>query len=447
MIHFGKWAAVASVLLATSPAIAQETGAILTGDAAFGGWRDDRPGIRRHFTPQDLPAPFATEATANSAKRVSRPEDALPQLPQGFAAELIASGLGSPRTVRVAPNGDLFIAESGADQVSVYRLAEGSAQPREKSVFASGLNQPYGIAFYPAENPQWVYIANTDSVVRFPYKNGDLQASSEPEVIVPELPSGGHWTRDLAFSVDGKTLYVSVGSESNVASGMVDAPGGLEAWQMAQPTGASWGSETDRATVLGCDADGANRRIVATGLRNCSGLALQSATGTLWCAVNERDGLGDNLPFDYATSVSEGAFYGWPWYYIGSHEDPRHAGSRPDLADKVTVPDVLIQPHSAPLGIQFYEGHLFPAEYRGDAFIALHGSWNRGLITGYKVVRLLFDNGRPTGAYEDFMTGFVLPDGSVWGRPVGVAMAPDGALIVSEDASGTLWRIAYAASP
>jgi glucose/arabinose dehydrogenase len=166
----------------------------------------------------------------------------------------------------------------------------------------------------------------------------------------------------------------------------------------------------------------------------------------LWCAVNERDGLGDNLPFDYATSVSEGAFYGWPWYYIGGHEDPRHAGSRPDLADKVTVPDVLIQAHSAPLGITFYEGDQFPAAYRGDAFVALHGSWNRGLITGYKVVRLLFDNGRPTGAYEDFMTGFVLSDGSVWGRPVGVAIASDGALIVSEDGSGTLWRIAYQGS-
>jgi glucose/arabinose dehydrogenase len=346
----------------------------------------------------------------------------------------------------VAPNGDIFVAESGADQVSVYRLEEGSAKPAQNSVFADGLNQPYGIAFHPADDPQWVYVANTDSVVRFPYKSGDLEASSEPEVIIAELPSGGHWTRDLAFSADGETLYVSVGSQSNVASGMGEAPGGLDAWRSAQPTGAGWGPETDRATVLAFDADGANQRIAATGLRNCSGLALQPATNALWCAVNERDGLGDNLPFDYATSVSEGAFYGWPWYYIGGHEDPRHAGSRPDLADKVTVPDVLIQAHSAPLGITFYEGDQFPAAYRGDAFVALHGSWNRGLITGYKVVRLLFDNGRPTGAYEDFMTGFVLSDGSVWGRPVGVAIASDGALIVSEDGSGTLWRIAYQGS-
>lgn len=447
MIHFMKRVAAVSALLAGTAAMAQETGAELTGEAAFGGWRDDRPGIRRHFTPQDLPAPFATEAAANSAKRVGRPEDARPQLPQGFSAELIASGLGGPRTVRVAPNGDIFVAESGAGQVSVYRLADGSAQPVENAVFASGLNQPYGLAFHPAENPQWVYIANTDSVVRFPYGSGDLQASGGPEIVVSELPSGGHWTRDLAFSADGKTLYVSVGSESNVASGMGAAPAGLDAWRKAQPAGASWGSETGRATVLGFDADGAGRRIVATGLRNCSGLAVQPSTGRLWCAVNERDGLGDNLPFDYATHVREGAFYGWPWYYIGSHEDPRHAGSRPDLAGRATVPDVLIQPHSAPLGIAFYEGGQFPADYRGDAFIALHGSWNRGLITGYKVVRLPFDNDRPTGAYEDFMTGFVLPDGSVWGRPVGVATARDGALIVSEDASGTLWRIAYAASP
>lgn len=446
MIHLMKRVAAASVLLAGTATMAQETGATLTGEAAFGGWRDDRPGVRRHFTPQDLPAPFATESTSNSARRVSPPEDVSPQLPQGFFAHMIASGLGGPRIVRVAPNGDIFVAESGADQVSVYRLEDGSAKPAQNSVFAGGLNQPYGIAFHPADDPQWVYVANTDSVVRFPYKSGDLEASSEPEVIVAELPSGGHWTRDLAFSPDGETLYVSVGSQSNVASGMGEAPGGLDAWRSAQPTGAGWGSETDRAAVLAFDADGANQRIAATGLRNCSGLALQPATNALWCAVNERDGLGDNLPFDYATSVSEGAFYGWPWYYIGSHEDPRHAGSRPDLADKVTVPDVLIQAHSAPLGITFYEGDQFPADYRGDAFVALHGSWNRGLITGYKVVRLLFDNGRPTGAYEDFMTGFVLSDGSVWGRPVGVAIASDGALIVSEDGSGTLWRIAYQGS-
>jgi glucose/arabinose dehydrogenase len=212
------------------------------------------------------------------------------------------------------------------------------------------------------------------------------------------------------------------------------------------PLGALWGNEENRAAVLAFDPDGGNERIAATGLRNCSGMTVQPATGALWCAVNERDGLGDNVPFDYATSVKEGAFYGWPWYYIGSHEDPRHANARRDLAGHVTVPDVLFQAHSAPLGISFYDGSQFPAEFKGDAFVTLHGSWNRGTRTGYKVVRLIFENGKPTGEYEDFMTGFVVSDEQVWGRPVGVATAKDGSLIVSEDGSGTLWRVTYKGS-
>jgi glucose/arabinose dehydrogenase len=262
--------------------------------------------------------------------------------------------------------------------------------------------------------------------------------------MVKRLPGGGHWTRDLAFSPDGKTLYVSVGSASNVAEGIGQQPaGGIEAWADQQPLGTLWGNEEKRAAVLAFDPDGGNERISATGLRNCSGMTVQPATGALWCAVNERDGLGDNVPFDYATSVKEGAFYGWPWYYIGGHEDPRHANARPDLASHVTVPDVLFQAHSAPLGISFYEGSQFPADFRGDAFVTLHGSWNRGVRTGYKVVRLIFDDGKPTGEYEDFMTGFVVSDEEVWGRPVGVAAARDGSLIVSEDGSGTLWRVTY----
>ncbi len=194
--------------------------------------------------------------------------------------------------------------------------------------------------------------------------------------------------------------------------------------------------------MLAFDPDGKNARVYATGLRNCSGMTVQPATGALWCVVNERDALGDNLPPDYATHVQEGAFYGWPWYYIGSNEDPRHKGERPDLAGKVTVPDVLFQAHSAPLGITFYDADAFPAEYKGDAFVAMHGSWNRDHRTGYKVVRLIFDDsGKPTGAYQDFMTGFVMDDQSVWGRPVDVAVAKDGSLLVSEDGSGTIWRV------
>jgi hypothetical protein len=197
-----------------------------------------------------------------------------------------------------------------------------------------------------------------------------------------------------------------------------------------------------RAAVLVFDAEGNNGRIFATGIRNCSGLAVQPESGDLWCATNERDGLGDNLPPDYASRVGDGKFYGWPWFYIGDNQDPRHVGARLDLADRVTVPDVLIQPHSAPLGIAFYDGDAFPHDYHGDGFVALHGSWNRSSRTGYKVVRIPMEGGRPTGEYQDFMTGFVADAGSVWGRPVGVAVASDGALLVSEDGNGTIWRVA-----
>jgi glucose/arabinose dehydrogenase len=268
-----------------------------------------------------------------------------------------------------------------------------------------------------------------------------MKASGEPETVVPELPVGHHWTRDLAFSPDDKTLYVSVGSGSNVGEGTMegDPPSGFIE---SHATGATWDRETDRADVLAFDADGKNKRIVATGLRNCSGMKVQPSTGDLWCAVNERDELGDDLPPDYATRVQSGGFYGWPWYYIGPNEDPRLKGKRPDLAEKVTTPDVLFQSHSAPLGITFYTADAFPPDYRGDAFVALHGSWNRDHRTGYKVVRLLLDpDGKPTGAYQDFMTGFVLDDQVVWGRPVDVEVAKDGSLLVSDDGSGTIWRV------
>lgn len=432
----------------SSAALAQDaTAPALQGTSAFGGWQDDRPGTWRLILPKDLPKPSPTESVSNSADRVTAPEDGAPLLPEGFSAYRIASGLRGPRVVRVAPNGDLFVADSRANRLLVYRLDESGAVT-EQSVFASGLSQPYGIAFYPSDRPRWVYVANSGSIVRFPYEEGDMSARGEPEEVVADLPTGGHWTRDIAFSPDGGTLYVSVGSLSNVAEAIaaqleVDA----KVWADEMPLGALWGSEEGRAQVRAYDPNGGNGRVVATGLRNCSGMAVQPKTGALWCVVNERDGLGDNVPFEYATTVRDGAFYGWPWYYIGSNEDPRHQGARPDLAGEVTIPDVLLQAHSAPLGITFYEGDRFPADYKGDAFVTMHGSWNRGTRTGYKVVRLKFENGRPTGAYMDFMTGFVLSDASVWGRPVGVAAAKDGALIVTEDGSGTIWRITYDGKP
>jgi glucose/arabinose dehydrogenase len=422
---------------------AQQQADPLTGKAAFGDWHDDRPGVWRLIRPEDLPKPSVAESASNGADEIAAPDNAGPLLPEGFSARQIASGLRSPRVVRVAPNGDLFVADSRANRVRVYRLDD-NGEVAEKGIFAEGLRQPYGIAFYPLDKPQWVYVANSDSVVRFPYHDGDLKAGSEPETIVSGIPSNHHWTRDIAFSPDGRTLYLSVGSGSNVAEGIGKAPkGGMEAWAGQKPLGAAWGSEEGRAEVRAYDPDGKNGRVVATGLRNCSGMTVQPVSGALWCVVNERDELGDNVPFEYATTVKEGAFYGWPWYYIGAHEDPRHAGGRPDLAGKSTVPDVLMQAHSAPLNIAFYEGDQFPAGYKGDAFVALHGSWNRGARTGYKVVRLKFADGKPTGAYEDFMTGFVVSDAAVWGRPVGVAVAKDGALIVTEDGSGTIWRVSY----
>lgn len=433
-------------LLAATCAFAQQADKpVLKGAAAFGDWRADRPGVRRLIRAQDLPAPYVTKSASNASGVAERPDGAKPKLPEGFTAELVASGIDNPRVVRVAPNGDLFVADSEANQVRVYRLAEGGAKPVKSDVFAGDLNQPYGIAFYPpGDDPEWVYVANSDSVVRFPYRAGDLKATGGAETIVDNIPSNHHWTRDIAFSPDGKTLYLSVGSGSNIAEGMARKPqGGLDAWIKSRPPGATWGSEEGRANVLAFNPDGKNERSVATGLRNCSGMGLQPGTGSLWCVVNERDALGDNLPFDYATQVRQDAFYGWPWYYIGAHEDPRHKGQRPDLAGKVSVPDVLMQAHSAPLNIAFYDGKSFPDEFRGDAFVALHGSWNRGNSTGYKVVRLLFRDGKPTGEYEDFMTGFVIANGEVWGRPVGIAVAKDGALIVTEDGNGTIWRVTY----
>ena len=444
MIRLAGLAATTALLFLCGVAYAgQADRSLLTGQAAFGDWRQDAPGVRRLIRSQDLPKPSPEQSSSNRADKVAMPEGARPLLPAGFKAEMIASGLRTPRVVRVAPNGDIFVADSRANRVLVYRLDETGRKSGE-GIFAEGLRQPYGIAFYPADKPRWVYVANSDSVVRFPYLDGDMTASAAAETIVSGIPSNHHWTRDIAFSPDGKTLYLSVGSGSNVAEGVGhEPPGGLEAWVESKAPGAVWGNEEGRAEVRAYDPDGDNGRAVATGLRNCSGMTIQPATGDLWCVVNERDGIGDDVPFEYATTVKQDAFYGWPWFYIGDHEDPRHAGARPDLAGKATVPEVLMQAHSAPLNIVFYTGDAFPAEYRGDAFVALHGSWNRGKRTGYKVVRLRFEDGRPTGEYEDFMTGFVVSDAEVWGRPVGVAVARDGALIVTEDGSGTIWRVAY----
>ena len=440
---------IAAVTLGMMLGFASSTGAqgpaptgasLLTGTAAFTDWHADRPGLRRLIRPADLPAANLADSHANGVRSARRSANEKPQVPAGFEINLFAEGLTEPRIVRAAPNGDIFVAESAAGRVRVLRPAEGG-RPRS-AVFASGLDAPFGISFYPpGADPQWVYVANTNAVLRFPYRNGDLEARGRSETIVPRLPTRGHWTRDVVFSPDGSKMYVSVGSGSNVAEqiGKLD-PGALSAFASSNPLGAAWGAEASRADVLVFDPDGKNSHIYATGIRNCSGLAV-APDGVVWCSTNERDGIGDNVPPDYITRVKEGAFYGWPWYYIGANEDPRHRGERPDLRDKITVPDVLLEAHSASLGLTFYNGNQFPAEYRGSLFAAEHGSWNRSRRTGSKVIRVIVKDGVPTGEYEDFVTGFVVDDASAWGRPVGVTVAPDGSLYVSEDVGGTIWRV------
>jgi glucose/arabinose dehydrogenase len=443
---------IAGVLcLAVAPLLAQTATGVLEGRAAFGDWRADQPGVRRHILPRDLPAPQPAEAVANFVRIVQR-TDQKPLVPSGFAVNLFASGLAGPRMIRAAPNGDIFVAESRAGRISVLRPDGGAGgaggAAAKKSVFASWLNYPFGIAFYPpGADPQWVYVADTGAVLRFPYRSGDLSPRGEPETVVPQLPVGGHATRDVVFSPDGATMYVSIGSRSNDAEGMSRLSGAsLQSFIADHLLGAAWGNETDRADVLAFDPQGKGKKIFATGIRNCVGMAI-APDGTLWCSTNERDDLGNDLPPDYITRVGEGSFFGWPWYYIGGNEDPHHRGERPDLKDKVTLPDVLIEAHSASLGMTIYNGSQFPADYRGNIFAAEHGSWNRSKRTGYKVIRVIMKDGAPTGEYEDFATGFVINDSAVWGRPVGVTVDRDGALLISEDGSGTIWRVSYAGRP
>jgi len=406
------------VLIAATATQAQ---VIRAGPSAPGDWRTDAPGVWRRFVPSDMPAPHATPSAGNPPRIVARPEGAGLHVAAGFTVKPFATDLTNPRMIRVAPGGEIFVAESQAGRIRVLHAPDGAQRPDRQDTFASGLDRPFGIAFWPPAAPRFVYVAETNRVVRFPWRPGATRPVGPAQTIVAEIApgTGGHWTRDVAFSPDGRRMYVSVGSASNDSDQ----------------------DETWRADVISFDPRGGDRQAFATGLRNCVSLAIAPGSGTPWCVVNERDGLGDNLPPDYATHLVAGGFYGWPWFYIGNHEDPRYRGKHPELAARVVVPDVLIQPHSAPLGMVFYDGHgpaAFPADYQGSIFVAMHGSWNRALRTGYKLIRI-----RPAdGAYEDFVTGFVTSDSTVWGRPVAVAVAHDGALLMTDDGGDAIWRIA-----
>jgi glucose/arabinose dehydrogenase len=444
-----------STLAAPTAAAVEAPAGAQAGDP--NDWRGDFPGRKHVIDLAKLPAPYATASSGNGPKTVDRPAGASLSVLPGFAVRPFLSDLKGNRLIRTAPNGDIFVAETSQGRVRVLRTADGADAPTANEVFADGLTGPFGIAFYPnTGEPAWVYVANQDSVVRFPYQSGDLKARGAAQVVVPVLAphnNGGHSTRDVAFSPDGKRMFISDGSGSNVAEGLSrKSPEEIRAWEAEHGRGAIWGAETNRADILVTDPEGkAPLHTFATGIRNGVGLAVNPTTGDLWVSTNERDELGDDLVPDYITRVKEGGFYGWPWYYMGNHEDPRHAGVRPDLAGVAIVPDVPEQAHSASLEMTFYTATSgvasFPAEYRGDAFVALHGSWNRSSRTGYKVVRARLKDGVPTGEYDDFLVGFVVDNRSVWGRPVGVTVARDGALLVSDDGGGVIWRISYAAAP
>ncbi len=383
---------------------------------------DQPPGQRFHVRPTDLPAPYASDSVANSAIRIARPRGATLDLPPGFRANLFADGFAHARWLAVAANGDVFLAQPRPGKVTLLRDADGDGKAELKVTFADGFDRPHGLAFHGG----YLYVADLRRVWRLAYRPGQTKAVG-PAQAVTEAGAlgggGGHWTRNLAFSPDGKRFYVSIGSRGNLGE-----------------------DPEPRATVREFDARGGTGRTFAAGLRNPVGIAFYPGTNDLYVVVNERDGMGDGLVPDYLTRLKRGGFYGWPYAYIGSHPQPEYAGRRPDLVARSIVPDVLFKSHSAPLGLVFYDGKLFPPAYRGDAFVALHGSWNSGKPTGYMVVRVPFKDGRPLGYYETFASGFWMSGkgtARVWGRPVGLAVAKDGSLLVADDVGQTVWRITY----
>jgi glucose/arabinose dehydrogenase len=367
--------------------------------------------VHHEIRADQLPPPFASQSAGNPPHVSRAPATWTPAVPPGFHISVFARDLDEPRNMILAPNGDILVVESSAGDIKILR-------GNQRFTLIKGLNNPFGVAL----RGDTLYIGDEDAVVRIPYRAGQTSSSATPERIA-SLPSGGHSTRNVIFNRDGSKMYVAIGSESNM-----------------NPEG------PPRAAVTEYKPDGRGARTFAYGLRNPIGLAWNPRSGALWTCVNERDGLGDDLVPDYATDLRDGAFYGWPYSYIGQHPEPRRGNERRDLVAKAIVPSLLIQAHSAPINMVFYDGAMFPPEYRGSAFVALHGSWNRSKRTGYKVIRIPFTNGKPSGGYDDFVAGWMFDENSrtVLGRPAGLLVLADGSLLVSDDANGIIWRITYA---
>jgi len=391
-----------------------------------------------------LPQPHATPSALNFPKVVGWPAKGTPRAPNGFMVDALATDIESPRWLYVLPNGDLLVAQSrttkspkedpqlvkaltdagslgnSPNQITLLRDANKDGRFETRQVFIAALNQPFGMALEKG----YFYVANTDSVMRFPYKEGTTSIDVSGQKIV-DLPAGGynnHWTRNIVFSPAGDKLYITVGSQTNVDEEGLDA------------------MDPHRAAILECNPDGSGLRVFASGLRNPNGMDWAPGTGALWTVVNERDELGDDIPPDFLTSVRDGGFYGWPYAYFGI-EDPRHKGKRPDLVANALVPDVALGAHTASLGLAFYKAAAFPARYRNGAFVAQHGSWNRSKFSGYRVAFVPFSGG--SNAVEDFLTGFIASEErrEVYGRPVGVAVLQGGALAVADDAGNRIWRV------
>ena len=394
----------------------------------------------------NLPAPFASKSVRNYCKVIGWPQGKTPTAPTGFKVSLFADGLDNPRNILVAANGDVFVSEANTEIKGLEKIGasiigatksedldksanniiliktNNDGSPGAKTVFLSGLNQPYGMLILG----DWFYVANTDGVWRYPYKVGQTSITAAGQKIMT-LPAGGynnHWTRNLRANADGSKIYVSVGSGTN------DAEHGID-------------TEKRRADILEINPDGSGERVYAYGLRNPAGIDFQPQTHVLYTAVNERDTFGDELVPDYLTSVQDGGFYGWPYAYFGKHPDPKHKGERPDLVRKSIMPDFALGSHTASLGLAFYTGNKFPQHYWNGAFIGQHGSWNSSVLVGYKVTFVPFVNYKIQGGMEDFLTGFIANrvTKEVYGRPVGIAVAKDGSILVADDSGNKIWRV------